>query len=283
MATPTRAVAAASRRSATRTSARWRRQVGGIAERQRLGIRRGIARFQQRVQCIRALAQQHRQAMLTLHFGHFQQRNVGLDRLQPRAAALHVQPAAAPSSHRASVRRLGVAQVSAACAWLPRALLGAAQLEVVARHFARPPSPGRSARLSCSAPRPARASFGGTALAAEQVQLPAGIEAELVGLAEDALTTGGKYPAPCGGHSCRRWSRAATGPDAARRTPHSASRTRAIASAGPGSPAQCIDAVSCSSTGSSNCAHQLATGEVVLNTGAAAPWQDLTGCAGGAW
>ncbi len=128
--------------------------------------------------------------MTRLHFGHFQQRDVGLDRLQARTAALHVQLAAGAQFPPGFGELLGVAQIDQGALGHRDALLGTAQFEVVAGHFGGDGDLCIGEVVLLGAEVGARC-FGGTALAAEQIKLPAGIEAELVAFAEDTLATEG--------------------------------------------------------------------------------------------
>jgi len=163
-------------------------QFAGVTQRQRLGKRRHVLRRQHRGQHFRALAQQHRQAVARLCLGHFQQRDVGLDRLQAGAAALHIQFAAGTQFPARLGQLLRIAQVFQRVLGHRDALLRATQLEVVACHFGSDQHL-RIGQVGLLGTEIGACGFCSAALAAEQIQLPARIEAELVAFTEHPLPT----------------------------------------------------------------------------------------------
>ena len=163
-------------------------QLAGIAQRQRLGKCRHVVRRKHGGQRFRTLAQQNRQAIARLRFGHFQQRDIGLDRLQPGATALHVQLAAGAQLPARLGQLLRIAQVDQGVLGHRDALLRTAQLEVVACHLGGDQYL-RIGQVGLLGVQVGARGFCCTALAAEQIQLPAGIEAELVAFTEHPLPT----------------------------------------------------------------------------------------------
>ena len=182
----------------------------------------------------------------------------------------------APSSQRASVS-FCVSRRFSSVLGHGDALLRPTQLEVVACHFGGDQYL-RVGQVGLLGTEVCTRGFGGTALAAEQIQLPAGIEAELVAFTEHPLPTqlrigllAAVVAAACG--DVRAWSRRlSTNTARAWLTRATATRRSRLSDRAPWT--------SCSSTGSSNCAHQLATGEAVLKTGCCAPCRTTGSCTG---
>ena len=129
--------------------------------------------------------------MAEARLGHVQQRDVGLDRLQPGAAALHVQLAAGTQFPARLRELLGVAQVAQGLPRHVELLLHPAQLEVVARHLGGHGDLGIG-QAGLFGFQVGTCGLRGATLAAEQVQLPAGIEAQAVALAGRALAAVGQ-------------------------------------------------------------------------------------------
>ncbi len=88
---------------------------------------------QHRRQHFRALAQQHGQPVARLRLGYFQQRDIGLDRLQAARLLCTSSSLPAPSSQRASVSFCVSRRFSNV--WATAMRFCATQFEVVARHF----------------------------------------------------------------------------------------------------------------------------------------------------
>ncbi len=124
-----------------------------------------------------------------LRFADFQQRDVGLDRLEPGAAALHVQFAAGAQLRAGLGQALGIAQVVQRGARHRDAFLRAAQLEIVARHF-RGHGDLRIGHPGLLGFQVGARRLAGAALASEQIELPAGIEAQAVALGQHARAAG---------------------------------------------------------------------------------------------
>lgn len=164
-------------------------QAGGVAQRQRACERRHAACHQGGIQRIGLLPQQHRQTMAVLRFGGFQQRNIRFDRLQPRQAALHIQLAAGAQVPARLREFLGVAQIGQGALGDVELLLGAAQLEVIARHF-RGDGDLHVLQVGLLCIQIGACGFRRATLATEQVQFPGRIQTERGLLGKEALVAG---------------------------------------------------------------------------------------------
>jgi hypothetical protein len=157
-----------------------RQHVAGVADRQRRVDRMKSLRRKVDAQLARSFTEQHGQPeRVRLRLG-LQRRQLRLDRGQARAGAGHILIRAGADFRAAFDQLERIAQVVDIAARDIDAQLGAAQIEVMPRHF------GEQRDLRILQRRGARFGIGargfhGSTNAAEQIQLPAGVETGLVG------------------------------------------------------------------------------------------------------